>query len=352
MKLKDLADRLKADLSGPGDMEITGVAGIAEALPGDITFLADPKRIKDLERTKASAVIVPRGVEGLAPATLTVRNPRLAFARALEVFYVKQAVPAGVSDRAVIGKNVTLGKDPTVHAGAVVGDDARIGDRVVLHPGVVIGTGVVIGDDCILYANVSIREGVRIGNRVILHAGAAIGGDGFGFVTDEGRHHKIPQVGGVIIEDDVEIGSNSCVDKATLGNTVIKQGTKIDNLVQVAHNVTIGEHSLLASQVGIAGSTTLGRYVVMGGQAGAGDHLTIGDQVMAGGRAAINSNIEPGKIVAGHYAMPLRDWLKIQAVLPKLPEMRRQIAALERRLADLTKDATTSPEESQKGNES
>jgi UDP-3-O-[3-hydroxymyristoyl] glucosamine N-acyltransferase len=216
-----------------------------------------------------------------------------------------------------------------------VDDGAQIGDRVTLYPGVYVGRGATIGDDSVLYANVSIGEKVVIGKRVIIQAGAAIGGDGFGFVTDGGRHHKIPQVGGVIIEDDVEIGANSAVDRATLGNTVIRKGTKIDNLVQVAHNVSIGEHCILAGHVGIAGSSTLGNYVVLGGAAGVADHTTVGDRVMVGGGSAVTRDVEPGQVIVGYNAMPIRDWLKVQVILPKLPELKRSLAGLEKHVEEL-----------------
>ncbi len=335
MRLKELADKLNAELSGPGEAEITGVAGIEDAGEGFITFITGKNQLKALEQTRASAAFVPTDTPAMALPLLRVNNPRLAFARALGLFYVKPGQPTGVSERASIGANVVIGADPSIHACAVVDADARIGDRVTLYPGVYVGKGSSIGDDTLVYPNVSIGPGITIGKRVIIQAGAAIGGDGFGFVTDAGEHHKIPQVGGVIIEDDVEIGANSAVDRATLGNTVIRKGTKIDNLVQVAHNVSIGEHCILAGQVGIAGSSTLGNHVVLGGRVGVGDHITIGDKVMAGGGTAIVRDVEPGQVIAGFNAMPIRDWLKVQAILPKLPEIKRSLAGLEKQVQEL-----------------
>jgi UDP-3-O-[3-hydroxymyristoyl] glucosamine N-acyltransferase len=204
-----------------------------------------------------------------------------------------------------------------------------------LYPGVYIGQGSVVGDDTVLHPNVSVGSNVVIGSRVIIHAGTVIGSDGFGFVTDGGRHHKIPQVGGVIIGDDVEIGGNCTIDRATLGNTVIGKGTKLDNQVHVAHNVTIGEHCLLAGQCGIAGSSTLGNYVVMGGQAGVSDHITLGDRVMAGGKAVITKDVAPGQVIAGYNAMPLREWLKVQVILPKLPELKKNVTELQKQMKAL-----------------
>jgi UDP-3-O-[3-hydroxymyristoyl] glucosamine N-acyltransferase len=332
MKLKELAGILGAELSGQGDLEITGVAGIENAGEGLITFVADKNRVKDLEQTRASAALVPLDAPALHLPLLRVKNPRLAFARAIALFHVKPYRATGISERASIGENAVIGADPSIHALAVVDEDARIGDRVTLYPGVYVGRGSVVGDDSTMYANVSIGEKVTIGKRVIIHGGAVIGSDGFGFVTDGGRHHKIPQVGGVIIEDDVEIGANSTVDRATLGNTMIKKGTKIDNLVHVAHNVSIGEHCLFAAQVGIAGSSTLGNYVVLGGQAGAADHIKIGDKVMAAGGTGITRDVEPGQVIAGHPAIPIRDWLKVQAILPRLPELKKSLASLEKQV--------------------
>ncbi len=337
MKLTELAKILGAELSGAGDVEITGVAGIHDADKGSITFISDRNSTKELEDSRASAVIVPKDTLEMHLPLLRVKNPRLSFARAIELFYVKPYEASGISDKASIGRNVRIGADSSIRPFVVLDDDVRIGDRVTLYPGVYIGKGSVIGDDSLIYANVSIGPGVTIGKRVIIQAGAAIGGDGFGFVTDAGKHHKIPQVGGVIIEDDVEIGANSTVDRATLGNTVIRQGTKIDNLVQVAHNVIVGEHCILAGQVGIGGSSKLGRYVVLGGQAGVADHVVIGDQVMAGGGTAIPRDIAAGKVIAGRDAMPVRDWLKVQAVLPKLPEIRRSLRELEKQIVELQK---------------
>jgi UDP-3-O-[3-hydroxymyristoyl] glucosamine N-acyltransferase len=235
----------------------------------------------------------------------------------------------------VIGRDAVIGAEPSIHPYAVVEDGARIGSRVTLYPGVYVGRGSVIGDDCTLYSNVSIREGVTIGSRVIIHSGTVIGSDGFSFVTDGGIHHKIPHVGGVIIGDDVEIGANCAIDRAMLENTVIKKGTKLDNLVHIAHNVTIGEHCLMAGQVGIAGSAVLGNYVVFGGQVGVGDHVTISDGVMASAQAGIIKDPGPRQIVGGTYAMPQREWLKLQAVLPRLPELKKLVAELEKQVKEL-----------------
>jgi UDP-3-O-[3-hydroxymyristoyl] glucosamine N-acyltransferase len=335
MKLKELADMLGAELTGPAEVDIRGAAGIHEAGEGQITFIAGKKELKDLELSRASAAMVPLDTPALHLPLLRVKNPRLAFARTLELFYVKPYQASGISEKAAIGANVVIGAEPSIHPFVALADDVKIGERVTVYPGVSIGKGSVVGDDSVIHANASIRENVRIGKRVIVHSGAVIGSDGFGFVTDNGRHHKIPQVGGVIIEDDVEVGANCTIDRATLGNTVVKQGTKIDNLVQIAHNVTVGEHCLLVAQVGISGSCTIGNWVALGGQVGLADHLTIGDRVMVSSQSGIIKDIEPGQVVGGTYAMPQREWLKVQAVLPKLPELKKLVAELEKQINEL-----------------
>ncbi|HYA88808.1 MAG TPA: UDP-3-O-(3-hydroxymyristoyl)glucosamine N-acyltransferase [Nitrospirota bacterium] len=337
MKLKDLADKLNAELEGPGDIEISGAAGVNNAGAGHITFIAGIDNIRQLEQSGASAAFAPLDTPKLQLPLLRVKNPRLAFARAIELLHLKPSRSIGISDKAIIGQHSVIGVESSIHPFVFIGDDATIGDRVTLYPGVYIGKGANVGDDCIIYPNVYIGYEVRIGNRVIIHAGAVIGSDGFGYATEDGKHHKIPQVGGVIIGDDVEIGANTTIDRATLGSTVIKQGTKIDNLVQIAHNVTIGEHCLLIAQVGIAGSCTLGDFVVLAGQVGLADHISIGDRTMVSAQSGIRNDIGPGQTFGGYYAMPQKDWLKVQAILPKLPELRKHIANLEKRVQELEK---------------
>ncbi len=343
MKLYHLAEKLGAVLDGPGSVEITGVAGLSEAEQGQITFLSR-SNFKQLEQTRASAAIVPMNSPTLGLPLLRIENPKLAFARAIELFLLEPYKPCGVHERALVGRNVAIGSEPSIHANVVIEDNVTIGDRVTLYPGTWIGNGSTIGHDSVIYSNVNIRERVSIGKRVIIHAGATIGSDGFGYVTDNGRHRKIPQVGGVIIGDDVEIGANSTVDRATLGNTIIKTGTKIDNLVHVAHNVTIGEHCFLVAQVGISGSCSIGDHVVLAGQVGLADHVTIGDRTMVSAQSGVIKSIESGQIMGGTYAMPQKEWLKVQAVLPKLPELRKQVGELVRLVRELQKgNITTEP---------
>lgn len=336
MKLNSLAEKLGAALEGCGDVEITGVAGLNEADQGQITFVTG-NRYTQLEQTRASAVIVPLNAPKLGLPLLRVKNPRLAFARSIELFRIKRRQRTGIHEKAVIGQKVSIGVDPSIHPYVVIEDDVTIGDRATIYPGVWIGSGTTIGDDAVIYSNVNIGEHVRLGNRVIVHAGATIGSDGFGYETDGGMHHKIPQVGGVIIGDDVEIGANSTIDRATLGNTVINRGTKIDNLVHIAHNVTIGEHCFLIAQVGIAGSCKLGNYVVLAGQVGMADHVSIGDRAVVSGKSAVIKNIEPDQVVGGYYAMPQRDWLRFQSIIPKLPELKKQLTDLGNQVQELRK---------------
>ncbi len=339
IKLKDLAKLLVGELSGDGEILITGISGIREAKEGDITFVSHQKYKPELEKTNASAVIATKEFKDLNKNFIFVDNPYFAFSKILKYFYEKEYKPKGVDPKAVVGNNTVIGKDVSIYPLAVIGDNARIGDRVVIYSGVYIGDNTVIGDDSLIYPNVTIRENVVIGKRVILHSGIVIGSDGFGYATDKGRHNKIPQIGSVVIEDDVELGANVTVDRATLGKTVIKRGTKVDNLVQIAHNVVIGEDSIIVAQAGVSGSTEVGNHCVIGGQVGFVDHIKIGDNVMIGAQSGVMSDVEPNQVILGSPAIPHKDWLRAQAVYQKLPEMRKRIVDLEKRLAELEKKA-------------
>ena len=331
MKLRDIAMMLGGEISGDPDREILGVAGISEAKEGDITFLSDKRLAKECSEGKASAVVVRDFVPELNKPQIAVRNPQYAFARLLERFFVKPPCPAGVSNLASIAKSARIAGDVSIDPPAYISDDAVIGAGTVIFPGVFIGSGSVIGESCILYPNVTVREKAVIGSRVIIHAGAVIGSDGFGYVFEEGRHYKIPQVGGVIIEDDVEIGANVAIDRATTGNTRIGKGTKIDNLVQIAHNVTIGENSVIAAQTGVAGSSRIGSFAALGGQVGIADHAKIEDGTMIGAQSGVIGNLSKG-VYSGYPAMPHRDWLKSSAIFAKLPELSKKIRQLEEKI--------------------
>ncbi|MBI5848735.1 MAG: UDP-3-O-(3-hydroxymyristoyl)glucosamine N-acyltransferase [Nitrospirae bacterium] len=327
-------------IGGNPEKVVTGVSGVREAGEGDITFIASPQYLKYLVNSRASCVIVKEVIPDLFIAQIKVMNPYYAFAKAIECFYPKTPHPVTISSEASISESALIGNGVTIYPFVVVSAHAIIGDNSVIMPGAFIGENTSIGRDCLIYPNVTIREGITIGNRVIIHAGSVIGSDGYGYVLEKGEHYKIPQVGGVVIEEDVEIGSNVSIDRATLGNTLIKRGAKIDNLCQIAHNVSIGEKSLIVSQVGIAGSTEIGDFVILGGQVGVGDHTTIESGTsVAGGAGVMNNNLKKG-VYSGTPAIPHAKWLRAQALFAKLPEMNKKIRELEEKMDRLVKGET------------
>ncbi|HET7695867.1 MAG TPA: UDP-3-O-(3-hydroxymyristoyl)glucosamine N-acyltransferase [Vicinamibacterales bacterium] len=336
MKLSEIASRLECRLDGDGDVEIRRIAALEEAGPGDLTFFVNPKYAAHVRGTRASAVILADRADASPPpgvALLRTANPYLAFARAAEMFAPPPAIPPGVHRLASIDPSAIVAPDAAIGAFVTVGARARIGARTMLFPHVTIGDAAVIGDDCLLHARVSIRERVVLGDRVVVQDGAVIGSDGFGFArTEQGAHHKIPQTGGVVVEDDVEIGANTTIDRPAVGETRIGAGTKIDNLVQVAHGVKLGKQVLLAAQVGIAGSTRIDDRVTLAGQVGVAGHLTIGAGVTATAQTGIPNSVEPGKLISGYPAIDNRDWLKSSAVFRRLPELKKAVADLQRRL--------------------
>ena len=336
MTLTELASRLECRLEGDGDLEITRVTSLEDAGPGDLSFFTNQKYASALRRTRATAVIIGEDA-GTAPcATLRTKNPYLAFARAVALLTDVPAPAPGIDPRAAIADGAVIAPDASIGAFAVIEEGATIGARSTIRPHVVVGRAARVGEDCLIHARVSIRERVRIGNRVVVQDGAVIGSDGYGFAhTAEGAHVKIPQVGDVIIEDDVEIGANTTIDRPAIGATTIRAGAKIDNLVQIAHGVTVGKHALLAAQVGIAGSTTLEDSVVLAGQVGVAGHLTLGKGVVATAQTGIPNSVDAGTLVSGYPAIPNRDWLKASAVFRKLPELRKTLSDLEARLAAL-----------------
>ena len=341
MKLRAIAERLQGRLDGDGDLEITRVAGIADAGPGDLTFFANPKYAAELRATAASAVILGERAEAAPCAMIRAAHPYFAFARAMEIFAPPAAATPGVHRLADVDPTAVVAPSASIAAFVCIGPAARVGARTVVYPHVTIGAGAVVGDDCVVHARVSIRERVVIGHRVVLQDGAVVGSDGFGFAQrPDGTHHKIPQVGGVVIEDDVEIGANAAIDRPAVGETRIGAGTKIDNLVQIAHGVTVGRDALLAAQVGVAGSTSIEDRVTLAGQVGVAGHLTIGKGVIATAQTGIPNSVEPGKFISGYPAIDNRDWLKSSAVFRKLPEMRKAVADLEQRLAALERKTT------------
>ena len=331
-KLKELAEYVGGTVVGEDEVEISGVAAIEAARPGEITFIAHPKYLPKLAETKAAAVIVSKEIPSSPKPLLCVSNPYLAFAKVLALFSQKPYQPKGIDPNAWISPTAQLGKELTVCPFVSIGDRCRIGDRVTIYPGVYVGEDSSVGDETVLYPNVSIYPGTVIGKRVILHSGVVVGADGFGYVKEGKKNVKIPQMGNVEIEDDVEIGANTTIDRATLGKTIIRRGVKIDNLVQVAHNVVIGEDSIIVAQVGIAGSTKIGSNVTLGGQVGVVDHIEIGDNVMVGGQSGVAHDLTANQGYTGSPAFPHREWLRAATVFPKLPEMRKTLIEIEKRL--------------------
>lgn len=337
MTLQELASRLGCRLDGDGALEVTRVAGLEQAGPGDLSFLANPKYAPALARTRATAVIVGEQAAGAPCAVLRAANPYLAFARAVRLLAPDTPPPSpGIHPLASVAPDATLGEAVSVGAFAVIGAGARIGARTVVHAHVVIGPGVETGADCVFHAHACIRERCRLGDRVVLQNGAVVGSDGFGFARrEDGTYEKIPQTAIVVIEDDVEIGANTTIDRPAVGETRIRAGAKIDNLVQIAHGVIVGRNAVLAAQVGVAGSSVIEDDVLLGGQVGVTGHVTLGRGMMASAQSGITNSVEPGRHVSGYPAIPNLEWRKASAVFRRLPELRRRVAQLEARLAAL-----------------
>lgn len=334
-KLNQLAELVGGKVQGNADIEITRVAPIDQAQDGDITFVSNPKYLPLLAQCRASAVIAMPGVESQGKSLLVCDNPYLAFAKILTFLQADHKPAYGIMPGASVAPTAEVHPDATICAGAVIGENVKIGARTIVHPGVVVYANVQVGEDCLLHANAVIREGSRIGNRVILQPSAVIGSDGFGFAPDGTSYYKIPQVGIVVLEDDVEIGSCSCIDRAALGETIIRRGTKLDNLIQIGHNVQVGEDCILVSQCGIAGSSKVGNHCTFGGQAAIAGHLKVGDNVMIGGRGGATNNVESNQVLSGLPLMPHKQWLRATMTLPKLPEMRKEMQSLKKRMDEL-----------------
>lgn len=337
MLLGDIATQVGGDVVGNPNKRITGVRPFESASRDDITYADRPAFLKQLKVTSAGAVIVPRSFQKKESNLLLVDNPRAAFARIIDIFVPSRHPGYGIDPKASVASDLSCGKDVYIGPCAVIDEKVRIGDRVKIYAGCVIGSEVVLGDDVTIYPNVTIGDRCRIGCRVMIHAGTVIGSDGYGFAPDGDKYIKIPQTGIVQIDDDVEIGANNTIDRATFGKTWIKKGVKTDNLVHVAHNVIIGEHTVLVAQVGIAGSTQLGRHAVLAGKAGVGGHLNIGDNVTIGPRAGIAKSIESGRIVSGSPGMPHRLWLKVSRVIPRLPDLFKRVRRLEKEVEKIAK---------------
>ncbi|MDH7516315.1 MAG: UDP-3-O-(3-hydroxymyristoyl)glucosamine N-acyltransferase [Bacteroidota bacterium] len=345
MTTRELAAHLGGFLTGPGDRIVRSVAPIETAGPGEVTFLANRKYERFLETTRAGAIILDMRThfEREDIAVIRVDDPYLGFARALRLFH-PDTRPEGrtVHPSAVVHPTAVLGENIMIGATSVIAEGASVGDGTTIGAGVVIGDGVVIGKDCRIHPNVTILAGTRIGDRVVIHAGTTIGSDGFGFAPVEGRYEKIPQVGSVIIEDDVEIGANCAIDRGALSDTVIRRGAKLDNLIQIAHNVVIGEHTIIAAQSGVSGSTIVGNHVVIAGQVGIVGHIEIGDGVTVGAQSGVSKSLHgAGKIFRGSPANELHEELRQEAAMRRLPGLIRSVEELETRLRMLEETLTT-----------
>ena len=336
--LGQVANYINARLSGNPDVMISRVQPFDTAEHSDLALASDIGYLTRLTESRASAFIIPETlpqgavlVDGLN--YLVSSRPKLAFARAIELLHGQSRIATGVAVAAIVGADTTLGKELSIYPGAIIGRKCSLGDRVTIYPGTVIGDNVIIGSDTMIYANVTIYDGCEIGRRVIIHGGTVIGADGFGFVPDEqGRQFKILQTGNVILEDDVEVGANCCIDRATFGSTILRRGVKLDNLIQVAHNCALGEDTVVASQVGLSGSTTVGHHVVIAGQAATNQHVTISDNVVVGGQAGVTKSVAAGKFVAGTPAQEHNQWKRAQVLVARLPEIFERLKQLEKQM--------------------
>jgi UDP-3-O-[3-hydroxymyristoyl] glucosamine N-acyltransferase len=334
--LGELAALLGGELKGPADLVIRGLAPVERATPQDITFITQKRYLRLAQESQAAAFIVSPEWADLPRPLLIVPNPYLAYARVAALFAPPPWRWPGISDRAYLGREVELGQEVSIAPLVFIGDRVRLGDRVNVMPGCVLGDDVQVGADTLLYPNVTILGRCRVGERVIIHSGTVIGADGFGFVPGKAGHVKIPQLGTVVIGDDVEIGANCTIDRGALGETRVGRGVKMDNLVHLAHNVTVEEHSILVAQVGVSGSCKLGKGVVLGGQVGLVGHIELGDGVQVGAQSGVTHSVAPGEAVMGSPARSHREFLKINAIISKLPEIYERLKQLEKELAELS----------------
>ncbi len=336
MKLVELAEQIGTEWRGDSAAEISGVAPLDAAQAGAVAFVAEAHRLAEAVSCAATALIVPRKLAdhtALANSNLLIAaQAKLAFARAIQLFYGKPYIPRGVSADLALGEGSTMGADCSIHPRVTIGNHSRIGDRVTLHPGVAIGDNCIVGDDSVLFANVSVYDDTIIGERCRIHSGVVIGADGFSFTPDEqGHQYKLLQVGRVVIEDDVEIGANCCIDRAGFGETRIRRGAKFDNLIQIGHNVEIGEDTVVAALAGFSGGTKIGNACIIAGQIGTNQHITVGDRVVITARTGVTKSVEAGKLVGGMMpAMDYQAWRKSQVLYARLPELFDRLKKLEK----------------------
>jgi len=334
--LQTIAEKIDGHIiKGSGHVRISGISSIKDAKKGDITFLLHPRFRKYLPDCKASAIIIGEDTDSgdiTVQNIITVKQPSVSYLKVAELFYPEKKIKKGIDTHAIIIKGSQIAKTASIAPYVFVDNGAVIKAGAILYPFVYVGKNACIGEGSIVYPNVTIYDNVIIGKNVIIHSGSVIGSDGFGYIWDGTQHKKIPQLGIVEIEDNVEIGANVTIDRASLGKTLIKKGTKIDNLVQIAHNVSIGENSIIVAQVGIAGSATIGNNVVLAGQVGVKDHITIGDHVKAGGQTGITKDVPPNSLITGTPHLSHREWLKLQYYLKKLPDLFQRIKTIEEKL--------------------
>lgn len=333
LDLEKIAKCVNGKIIGDKNISISQIAQVNKAKKGDITFIFDKKELKKISKTQisASCIILPEDIKTISIPKIIVKNPKLAFAKLVDMFYPSTLPDRGIHSTAIIGKEVKIGKNVSIGAYCVISDRVKINDNVTIYPQTFIGNEVEIGKNSIIYPQVVIYEKVKIGKEVIIHSGSVIGSDGFGYVKEGGKHHKIPQKGSVIIEDEVEIGACVTIDRATIEATIIGKGTKIDNLVQIGHNVRIGKNCIIVSQVGISGSVTIEDNVTLAGQAGVVDHVVIKENTTVAGRAVVTKDIGPDLIVSGFPAQPHQQEMKIKALVQKLPDLVKKIKELEKK---------------------
>jgi UDP-3-O-[3-hydroxymyristoyl] glucosamine N-acyltransferase len=334
LRLAQIAELVQGEIKGDDQISIDGVAPFDQAGHTDIAMAAEAKYMNRIDASQAGALIVPDTCPATAGNLLLVKNPRAAFAKVMAHFHPMPLPQDRISNNVRMGQHGSMGKQVEIGDFVSIGHHVNLGDRVILGPGVVVGDHVSIGDDTRVAANVVIKAHCRLGRRVLIQAGTIIGSDGFGFAQEDGRHLKIPQTGNVIIGDDVEIGANNTIDRGTFGSTRIGNGVKTDNLVHVAHNVVVGDHTLLIAQVGIAGSVTIGKNTIIAGQVGVAPHVTIGDYVMVGPQSGVGKSIADKQVFTGSPAMPHRLFLKVSQILQSLPDLRKRILRLEKKLRE------------------
>jgi UDP-3-O-[3-hydroxymyristoyl] glucosamine N-acyltransferase len=336
--LGELAQLIEGSVEGDANIAICGISNIEDAQDGDITFAENEKLLTSAGRSRASAIIAPASSSSTGKPLIRVKNPRFAFAQVLRIFAPEPKVYLGIHPKAIVGENTNFGENVSVHALAVVGDNVRLGENCVIYPFVYIGDNVTVGDNCVIYPHVVLHDDTEVGDCVVIHSGSILGTDGFGYMFIENRHHKIPQIGRVIIEDDVEIGANVTIDRARTGSTRIGAGSKIDNMVHIGHNVTVGKNCVIVAQVGISGSVEIGDGVILAGQVGVKDHVKIGDGTIVCAQTAVIKDLPKGSFVSGNYGRPHARELRIHAAQAKLPEMAKQLADLQKRLDALEKE--------------